>query len=283
MGDTFDRRKFINFVTLAKTRAFYFDEMAKRGIEYHAVVGNHDTSYKNTNEVNSLSLLCKEYNNFHEYITEPKELEFGGTKFMLAPWITKENEEISRRAFGETKANILAGHFEFSGFEMMRGVLSEHGLDRKDFSRFHSIWSGHFHHPSVHENINYLGAPYEMTWTDFNGLRGFHVYDTFNQELTRIVNPFRMFHKIYYNDAGLLVEDIQKLEVDNLKNAYVKIIVNQKNNPYIFELFMDKLQSGNPADLKIVEDSLNLEKITEEELKQDLKLMYEANINFIRT
>ena len=56
-----------------------------------------------------------------------------------------------------------------------------------------------------------------------------------------------------------------------LKDTYIKVIVNVKNNPYLFDLFINKLQSADPADLKIVEDTLNLEGVTEEELIAEQK------------
>lgn len=281
LGDTFDRRKFINFVTLGRVRKFYFDELAKRGIEYHSVVGNHDTSYKNTNEVNALTLLCQEYPQFYAYTHEPVELQFGSTKFMLSPWLTKENEEVSFRAFRDTRADILAGHFEFTGFEMMKGTLCDHGLDRVKFSKFSDVWSGHFHHPSKYGNIEYLGAPYEMTWTDFNGVRGFHVFDTESRNLQRIINDNRMFHKIHYDDFNLKIEEINDLDPSVLKDTYIKVIVNVKNNPYLFDLFINKLQSADPADLKIVEDTLNLEGVTEEELIAEQKDTRTALYEFV--
>ena len=123
LGDTFDRRKYINYVTLKRSKEFFFDQMAKRNIEYHAIVGNHSVYYTNTNEVNSMSLLLKEYNNFHLYEHDPKELTFGSCHIMMVPWITKINSEICNKAIEESKASILMGHFSIKGFEMMKGRL----------------------------------------------------------------------------------------------------------------------------------------------------------------
>ena len=72
LGDTFDRRKFINYVSLERGKQFFFDQIAKRGIEYHGLVGNHTTYYTNTNEVNSMNLLLREYPDFNIYENEAK-------------------------------------------------------------------------------------------------------------------------------------------------------------------------------------------------------------------
>lgn len=266
LGDTFDRRKYVNYVTLDRSRKMFFDELAKRDIDYHAIVGNHDASYKNTNDINAITLLLREYPKFNLYPSDPVTLKFGSCTIMMVPWLTKENEEASLRYVNETDADVLAGHFDIVGFEMMRGSVCDHGLDRRIFDKFNTVWSGHFHHPSKHVNIEYLGAPYEMTWTDYNGTRGFHIFDTETRELTRVHNPFRMFHKIHYEDTDLTVEEINDLDVSALTGTYVKVVVNNKTNPYLFDVFVNKLQSGNPIDLKVVEDVLNLEDIDPQSL-----------------
>jgi len=63
LGDMFDRRKYINFVSLSRCRKYFFEPTREHGIKVHAIIGNHDTSYKNTNEINSPNLLLKEYDN----------------------------------------------------------------------------------------------------------------------------------------------------------------------------------------------------------------------------
>jgi DNA repair exonuclease SbcCD nuclease subunit len=266
LGDTFDRRKYVNFVTLRRAKQMYFDPLKERGITVHSIVGNHTTYFKNTNDINTMELLLKEYDNYHVYAHEPVTITLGSCDVMLSPWICASNSEDSFEAFKETKAKILMGHFEFAGFEMMKGQLSDHGLDRADFKKFSAVYSGHYHHPSSHENVTYLGAPYEMTWTDYAGKRGFHIFDTETLEMELIQNPYAIFHKLDYDDTDLTVEDIDDLDVSMLTSTYVKVIVKKKNNPYTFDLFIDKLQSAGCADIKVVEDHLNFDVIDEGEL-----------------
>ncbi len=266
LGDTFDRRKYVNFVTLRRAKQMYFDPLKERGITVHSVVGNHTTYFKNTNEINTMDLLLKEYSNYNVYTHEPVVVTLGTCDILLSPWISPSNAEVSFKTFKETTSKIVMGHFEFAGFEMMKGQVSDHGLERDEFKKFSAVYSGHYHHPSSHENITYLGAPYEMTWTDYAGKRGFHIFDTETLEMELIQNPFSIFQKIDYDDADLTVEDIDELDVSMLTSAYVKVIVKKKNNPYIFDLFIDKLQSAGAADIKVVEDHLNFDIIDEGEL-----------------
>lgn len=259
LGDTFDRRKFVNYVTLKRGKEFFFDELAKRNIEYHAVVGNHSVYFTNTNQVNSMDLLLKEYSNFHIYEHGPKDLTFGSTNVTMVPWITKDNAEECYEAIKNSSAHILMGHFEIKGFEMMKGTVCEHGLEVNIFSSFESVYSGHFHHPSTYGNIKYLGAPYEMTWSDYNGKRGFHILDTETRDLEWIENPFKIYHKIEYDDSDMTIEDISLLDLTNIRDAYVKVIVKNRTNPYIHDLFINKLTDGGAADVKSIEDTLNVE------------------------
>ena len=70
LGDTFDRRKYVNFFTLDRAKKMFFDKLSNRNIKTYMLAGNHDTYFKNTNEVNSIKLLCREYMNI-EIIDHP--------------------------------------------------------------------------------------------------------------------------------------------------------------------------------------------------------------------
>ena len=54
LGDTFDRRKYVNFFTLKRAKQMFFDPLAQMGVDVHMLAGNHDTYFKNTNDVNSV-------------------------------------------------------------------------------------------------------------------------------------------------------------------------------------------------------------------------------------
>lgn len=268
LGDLTDRRKYINFVTAKNLEEQFMKVCAEKGITLHMIAGNHDTYFKNTNEVNSLRQLygTTSYDNVNLYWEKPVELDMDGCKIMLAPWICAENEEASMKAFTETKAQILMGHFEIVGYEMDKGHICEHGMDRKVFQKFDSVYSGHFHQPSKHGNITYLGSQYEMTWSDYDQKRGFSVFDTDTREVTYVRNPFKLFHKIVYDDKDMTIEDVANLDTSALTNTFIKVIVSNKENPYIFDLFLDRLQKAMPADIKVVEDHQNLDVINDEEL-----------------
>ena len=266
LGDTFDRRKYTNHVTLDFAKKVYFDELARRNIEVHMIIGNHDTAYKNTNKVNSPELFLSEYNNITMY-SSPKTIELSdGSQLAMLPWICPDNFEECMQFIEDIPAQILFGHLELAGFEMYRGAVIDHGFDYQLFKKFEQVYSGHYHHRSTKGNITYLGAPYEMNWHDYNDPRGFHIFDTQTRESTHIQNPFTLFHKIRYNDKDRSMTEVLDFDFSKVKGGYIKVIVEEKSQPYWFDLFIEKLQQAEPHDVQIVESSLLLEDTTSDQL-----------------
>jgi len=257
LGDTFDRRKYINFNTLNAAKRIYFDRIENEGYTLHTIVGNHTAFYKNTNRVNTLGELFSHYSNIHNY-DSATEVEFDGLRVLLVPWITKDNYEKTMETVTNTTAEVCMGHFEFHGFEMYRGAMNDHGYSHTLFTKFDQVFSGHFHHKSTKDNVHYLGSPYEMSWSDYDDERGFHIYDTHTRQLTYYRNPYRMFHKIVYDDARDTEAQILGQSHTAIENSYVKIIVKNKENPYLFDRFVDRVNSYDPIYLQVVEDNLNL-------------------------
>lgn len=262
LGDTLDRRRYVNFNTLFCTRQMWFEQLQKRNIKLHSILGNHDTYYKNTSTVNSVRELSSQYSNITIY-EETTNIQFGNTKVLFVPWINDENYERSINLIRDTDAKIIMGHLELQGFLMNRGQRCEHGLERKLFSRFDAVYSGHFHHKSSESNIHYLGSPYENTFADINDPRGFHDWNSQTGALTFIQNPFQMFYKVVYDDGGdKPLRHLLKRISDKFTNAHIKVIVKQKTKPHNFDLFMEKLFSLSPADIKI-EENIELQSIDE--------------------
>lgn len=271
LGDTFDRRKYVNFLTLDRVTNFFFKPLIQRDMEYYGIVGNHSCYYTNTNAVNSLTLLLKGYDKYHIYPTNPYELKLGSTNILLVPWITKDNYNTCVQMIKESSAHILMGHLEIQGFEMQKGIVCAHGMNRESFSQYEAVYSGHFHHPSKIGNISYLGAQYEMTWSDHGGSRGFHIFDTETRELQFIENPNHMFYKLTYDDTDMTLEDLAELDVGPLRGSYVKVIISNRTNPYLFDMFVSKISDAGAVDVKSVEDTLNLESAGVEDILDETK------------
>jgi len=269
LGDVVDRRKFINFVTLNSWRKRFFDVLKNEGITMDVIVGNHDVYFRNTNEVNAMNELFYGYDNIKVYI-DPIDIDYDGLSVALVPWINSSNYEKSIEFLSKTKSQVVFGHFEIAGFEMDRGNISHGGLDRKLFNRFDTVLSGHFHHKSSSGNITYLGNQYEITWADSGDQRGFHVIDTDTREVKFVPNPHTIFHKISYDDTEKEFDYWNEYDFSKLKDCYIKIIVVNKNNAYLFDSVVDKLYKADVADISIVED------FTELEIEDDSELIDQA-------
>lgn len=250
LGDTFDRRKYVNFHSLQRSKEMFFDKLAASKIQVHMLAGNHDTYYKNTNDVNSPDLLLREYDNIN-VIDEPTTIHIDDTPICMMPWICAENYVDSIEEMKSTKAEICMGHFEIAGFAMHRGMESKEGLSKELFKKFDLVFSGHYHHKSDDGHIHYLGNPYELTWQDYNDPRGFHLFDTNTRELTFIRNPYIMFERFEYDDS---VVDPASISTESFAEKFVKIVVVNKTDHYKFDNFMQRVYKRNPFEVKIIED-----------------------------
>ena len=157
----------------------------------------------------------------------------------------------------QSRADICMGHLEIAGFEMMKGMKSEHGYDKSIFTKFDSVFSGHFHHKSDDGQIYYLGSPYEFYWNDCDDRKGFHVFRTENRRvLDRIINPRTIHKKIYYDDT---TNDYKEHDVTQYKDNYIKLIVVNKKDLYQFDRFTENLLKADCHEVKIIEDFSDLD------------------------
>ena len=244
LGDTFDNRKSIDFVTLNWARKYY-DTLRAMDITVHTLVGNHTAYYKNTNELNTLALLLQDYDNVYCY-DDAIDLDIGGTSILFVPWICAENYDKSLKTIRNSTSKVAMGHLELSGYLARPGFVYEHGMDAGIFSHFDLVLSGHFHHKSSKGNIKYLGNPYQIYWNDYGDPRGFHSFDTETFKLKFIKYPYEIFSKVYWNDDT-------EIESKNYKGQYVKVIVEQKTNYARFEHMINSLYDEGALDVSVIE------------------------------
>ena len=251
LGDLFDRRKYISFQSLALCRRYFFDIMRDKNIQFYTLLGNHDITFKNTLEVNSPQLLLQEYENICIYDSPSSDNEWG---IDIIPWICKDNEAEVLDFIKRSANEVCFGHFELQGFEMDRGNVCHEGMDPNILSKYDLVLSGHFHHKSNNGSIVYVGTPGEMTWADYNDERGFHIFDTETRQLEFIVNPNKMFYKIKYNDDDMYYNDIVNADYSHLTGKYLKIVVEKRNNSFLFDTLIDSVSKFSPLEVSVVED-----------------------------
>ena len=251
LGDYYDHRKFINFKALNHNRRVFLDQVRKRGMSMDIIPGNHDTYFKNTNELNSLKECLGHYMNEVHIIMEPTVMKYDSLKIGLVPWICNDNYDQCMTFIKECQADWIGAHLELTGFEMMRGITNVHGMNPKIFKRFEMVLSGHFHTSSRKDNIWYLGNPMEFFWNDAHDPKYFHILDTETREIERIRNPHTIFEKVLYDDEK---NDYSTFDVTKFNKKFVKVIVINKTDPFTFDRFIDNIQNQEIYELKIAEN-----------------------------
>ena len=258
MGDAFDSRKNIDYSSLEWAKRVVFDPLSNYKV--HLMVGNHDTYYKNTSQVNSPELLLKSYSNITTY-SSPTEVTIGGLNILFLPWINENNETQSFKLIKNTTCEIAMGHLELNGFRVNKQIVMDHGHDGKLYSKFTKVFSGHYHTRSDDRRIFYLGNPYEMFWSDVGDRRGFTVFDTETLEHFPVDNPYSIFKLVDYVEDGMDKKQ-------DFENKIVKVVVREKKNHFKFEKYLEYLYSQNPAEVKIVE---NFQVVEGEEILEDIQ------------
>ncbi len=256
LGDVFHKRKEINFLTLEASKRMFFEPLKNRNIDVFCVIGNHDTYYTNTNDVNSVEYILSEQYNWKSY-RNPETINVLGVNVCIIPWITKENKEKCFKELEQTKAKILMGHLEIQGFNITKGHPSLKGLDPEIFKKFDISFSGHFHIKSSNKNIHYLGTPAQYTWDDFGEPKGFHIFDVETKKLTFIPNKIEMFKKLIYNGPDSKIE--------NITDCYVKIYV-ENNDAIGLEKYIKEVENNKPIEVKVINNKrLNVKTLEEDE------------------
>ena len=251
LGDYYDNRKFINFRALNRNRNHFLKPLREHGITMDIIRGNHDTYYKNTGELNSLKELLGHYMNEVHIIHEPTVMQYGSLKIGMIPWIDVDNENKAMDFLTNAKCDWIGGHFDIKGFDMLKGIKNEHGLDRSVFNRFEKVLSGHYHTKSEQDNIMYLGSQMEFFWNDAHDNKYFHIIDTETRDITAIRNPHTLFHRIYYNDVK---HDYLHYDLTDVEGKFVKIVVINKSDTFTFDRFIDRIQNRQVLELKIAEN-----------------------------
>lgn len=265
LGDFLDRRKYVNFSTLAEVNRRFLAPMRAMGVHMDLILGNHDVFYKNTNSVNSPMELLSSHSNVTVH-RDPTILYVEGVAVGLVPWITKDNSEECLGFLRDAPVDVIFGHLEITGYEAHRGIEFREGMDSSVLSRFLSVYSGHFHCRHAKGNVHYLGTQYQMTFGDLGERKGFHLYDPREDVMEFVENPLRMFHEIVYDDVE---NDHAAMDVVPYANSFVRLSVKRKTKPLVFDNLIDRLTEA-PVHGISMEDSPLDEREEEGDGKADL-------------
>lgn len=258
-GDVLDRRKYTNHGTLHFVHTRYREPLRRRGVIEHVCLGNHDLFLRDSNRVSAIVELSRHDETLRVYAT-PETIDIDGFQVLMVPWIISETEADTYTALKTSNAQMVIAHVPLRGFQEYRGQVCTEGLPPDVFSRFRRVLAGHFHHKSTIDNITYVGAFGHYIWSDYADERGFHIYDTDTDTLEFIENPYSLFVKLIYDDDGQSVAYSHQLLQQILaadspyREAYVKLIVKSRTQPYWYDSVVDALYKVGVQDIVVVDD-----------------------------
>lgn len=244
LGDLFDNRKQISVLALKMFNESFVLPMKLSGRKMTALAGNHDCFHRNTNEVNTLTEILGQHK-FVELLThKPKFDKTLGIGFI--PWISDMNREICLSAVAEgwKELDTLFGHFEIAGFQMFRGSMMSHGLSAEIFRRYECVLSGHYHTKSSSHNISYLGTQYELTWSDHNDPKFFHVFDTQTRQVESIPTDQKLFLRLTYGD-----------QIPDVKDKFIRVRIPADADKSANE-FIETIKAGSPIECLIQDERI---------------------------
>lgn len=246
LGDILDKRQSISVKTIKLLK-----NILKNDFNQYFLIGNHDTVFKNSNELNSVELLLGEDNKVIPNL--PEEIELGNKKFLITPWINKSNIEESTKIIKKSKANYMLAHLDLIDFEMIRGIVSRKShIDLKLLNDFEHVISGHYHCYSNKNNITYLGSVCEITWIDHEVDKFCGWIDTETDKLTTLKIPLTIYEKI-----RIYTED-DCIDFEKYKNKIIKIYLYTDRNVKVEKFISSVIDVANSVkiiDEKAITDS----------------------------
>ncbi len=259
LGDVFDTRQTINVQTINIVIDLFRNIL--KDFNINIIVGNHDMYMTTTIDINSLKILDILPNvTVYEKQTV---LTIDNKTILLQPWIIDYSTYILTEHY-----DYAFMHADIIGFDQGGGRLSESGLTAKNLlEHINHVYSGHYHN-GVHreylnnQSITYLGAPYQLTRIDRDGIRGYHILDFITGERTLIENKVSIkFTKHMYPNVNL---DLVKGNVVDMEVPYEFIDQSKKIADYVAKL--EKLHPAYPVNIIHLQ---NEEEIDETEFNTD--------------
>ena len=221
------------------------------------IAGNHDLAIRDSNSLCGFAEIYRD----HPDITHVTDFyKMDNFTFMAYPTkdILDEFTTMSKNTLKKNKS-VLFSHIDIMGFKMNNYVENRDGFDPKLLSKFHRVYSGHYHKPSVQNNIMYVGSLVELDWNDYSDDKQFVVIDDSGIQIDQIItnSDDRQHIKISYDGKSLInMQNMTKISADDpvLANKSIRIYSHHDNASTIkFANLKDKIAKLTD-DCKIVSE-----------------------------
>ena len=214
-GDFFHYRDEIS----VKTLNFAKDLLDKfKDFNITMITGNHDAWYKDTSEINSLSILIDDI----------------------------------------PKSDVLFGHFELENFKMNMFKICDHGDDPDILvEKSKLIFTGHFHardekhYKKQDSSIIYVGNPYEMDFGDTLQTKGYYILDFNDLSYEFYKNNITPKHIKIILSKLINIEDVEGVFKNTLPGNIIKLIIDKNISSDHLDALVTKLTTFKPVELRI--------------------------------
>lgn len=224
-GDFFDKPNLTDNEITAISQVSWQD--GKHDLEYHFLVGNHESSH---NDLSSSSAAILENTEAGRYVEfRPKTVDYGQFELCYLPYITERDRKPLEDYFGPKsgKPRIIISHNDISGIQMGI-VVSTVGFSIDELeANADLVVNGHLHNGTqVSKKVINLG---NLTGKDFGEDADKHphrvaIIDTDNLSISYIENPYAFnFYKLD------IMSEAEIARLSKLKNnavVWVKCLVD---------------------------------------------------------
>jgi len=251
-GDFFHYRDEVSLISLDAGNKI-LDKLKEFNV--YMLTGNHDCYYKETSEVNSLSIFKGRDNievcDFvHSRLVGDKRLTF-------CPWGTKISQIC--------ESDIIFGHFELQNFKMNAFKVCDNGDSPEELvKKAPLIFSGHFHLRDEKKfdksTIVYVGNPFEMDFGDAYQSKGYYILDIPTGKYDFIENATTPKHIKVYLSKLIKLKDIDTNFKSFLPNNIVKLVIDKNISSDHLDVLIAKMSAFKPNDLHVDYD-VNYNKI----------------------
>lgn len=200
--------------------------------EINILIGNHDVYHRSSNDVSPITLL-QSFKNVTVYFNPIVISNIGSTNksILFQPW----DHSLSKQSLAKwSNIDICYCHAAIRGFEIRKGRLCDNTLDVSAFSKFKSVFSGHFHLSSTIENVTYIGSPYEITMNDIDDNKSFIILDPDTISYTRVYNNFSPKH-VKFDASTLVNTNIQDVINTNMHVRLINDIPDQSIYKQVYD------------------------------------------------
>ena len=135
------------------------------------IPGNHD--YFDASETEHGLTPFKYASKYIQVLDHPTMLN----NALWVPW-RRDHEELKRVIDLHPECQVIFGHFDIIGFKLNATKVSTEGLAPSMFPSGVPVYTGHYHTPQVHNNICYLGSPYQLSLSEAEDKKSLLVLDT---------------------------------------------------------------------------------------------------------